>query len=111
MLEFMCADALRLGRFWSELLEIPLDEGANQQYAQFTPPGPQPKWLFIQSEHRAGADRFVIALSSYDLTGDAARAVSLGATHATRHHQDGFEWVDLEDPEGNHFTFNAPPPE
>lgn len=52
----------------------------------------------------------LIALTSRDLDTDATRAVSLGATNEGRHEENGFEWVDMRDPEGNRFTFNAPPP-
>ena len=54
--------------------------------------------------------RSLIALTSRDLDTDATRAVSLGATNEGRHEENGFEWVDMRDPEGNRFTFNAPPP-
>jgi hypothetical protein len=50
------------------------------------------------------------SLTSRDLDTDATRAVSLGATNEGRHEENGFEWVDMRDPEGNRFTFNAPPP-
>jgi len=52
----------------------------------------------------------LIALTSRHLDTDATRAVSLGATNEGRHEENGFEWVDMRDPEGNRFTFNAPPP-
>jgi hypothetical protein len=52
----------------------------------------------------------LIALTSRDLDTDATRAVSLGTTNEGRHEENGFEWVDMRDPEGNRFTFNAPPP-
>lgn len=110
MLEFMCADAGVVGAFWSKVLDIPLDEGATSDYAQLSPPEPQAKWLFVKSEPSGSSDRMLVALTSDDLDGDAEHAVRLGATHEGRHERDGFEWVDLRDPEGNRFTFNAPRP-
>lgn len=110
MLQFRCGDALSVGRFWSELLEIELDEGATSDYAQFSPPDPQAKWLFVRSEPSDDSDRLVIALTSDDLDADAQRAVALGARDEGRKETDGFKWVEMRDPEGNRFTFNAPPP-
>ncbi|GAA1937645.1 VOC family protein [Nocardioides hwasunensis] len=106
----MCEDAVALGGFWSELLEFPLDDGASKDYAQFSPPEPQAKWLFVRSSPHGNSDRMVVALTSYDLDVDAERAVSLGATNDGRQESGGFEWVEMRDPEGNRFTFNAPPP-
>lgn len=110
MLEFMCADALVVGRFWSQMLEVPLDEGATSDYAQLSPTEPRAKWLFVRSEPNGNSDRMLVALTSDDLDADADRAVGLGAINEGRRAEDGFEWVDLRDPEGNRFTFNAPPP-
>jgi Glyoxalase-like domain len=94
----------------SEVLEIPLDDGATSDYAQLSPPEPRAKWLFVRSDPHRGSERMLIALTSRDLDTDATRAVSLGATNEGRHEENGFEWVDMRDPEGNRFTFNAPPP-
>ena len=47
----------------------------------------------------------LIALTSRDLDTDATRAVSLGATNEGRHEENGFEWVDMRDSEGNRFNF------
>ena len=110
MLEFMCADPLVLSRFWSQLLAVPVDEGATSDYAQLSPESPRAKWLFVRSDPHGNSDRMLVALTSADLDADTAWAVSLGASHEGRHESDGFEWVDMRDPEGNRFTFNAPPP-
>lgn len=109
-LEFMCVDPLKVGRFWSALLEIPLEEGASGDRAQLDAPDPQPRWSFVKSETHGNSDGFVIALTSYHLDEDAARAVALGATSSKRHTEADHDWIEMRDPEGHRFTFNAPTP-
>lgn len=110
MIEFSCRDARTLAGFWSHLLGVPVDDGASTGYAQLTPAEPLPKWLFVQREPAGVPGSLLLALTSYDIEGDVEAAVAAGATSHGIQNQDGFVWATLTDPEGNYFTFNAPPP-
>lgn len=110
MIEFSCRDARTLAAFWSRLLGVPVDDGASTEYAQLRPPEPLPKWLFVQREPAGDAGSLLLALTSHDIEHDVDAAVAVGATSHGIQNQDGFVWATLTDPEGNRFTFNAPPP-
>lgn len=110
MIEFSCRDARTLAAFWSQLLGVPVDDGASMQYAQITPEEPLPKWLFVQRELAGAPGSLLLALTSHDIEGDVDAAVAAGATSHGIQNQDGFVWATLTDLEGNCFTFNAPPP-
>ncbi|HIW92362.1 MAG TPA: hypothetical protein H9870_11955 [Candidatus Corynebacterium avicola] len=62
--------------------------------------------------HSKGLDpgSLLLALTSHDIERDVEDALALGATTEGIQNQDGFVWADMNDPEGNQFTFNAPAP-
>lgn len=111
MIEFSCKNAVALAAFWSEMLGIPVDEGATEAYAQLTPTEPLPKVLFVQREPGGNTESLVLALLATDLEAEVNAAVQAGARSHGIQHQDRFIWATLSDPEGNRFTLNLPPPQ
>jgi len=48
---FDCTHAAELARFWAEVLERPVDDGANDESASIglqDPPGRRPRWMFLK---------------------------------------------------------------
>ena len=106
-----CADAERLATFWSQLLELPLAEGANQFWAMI--PAPQDKSLpaltFLAVESPTpGKNRWHLDLFSPDPEATIERALSLGATRRGDFNEYETVWTTLADPDGNVFDIAAP---
>jgi hypothetical protein len=104
---FDCADAAQLASFWSRLLEVEVDEGANPYFATVGSRGPErlsPAYMFLQvPEERAGKNRLHVDLVGPDLAAQVRRAIDLGARHVGDFDEYGTVWTTLADPEGNLF--------
>lgn len=122
-----CADALVVGRFWSEVLGRPLDDDASSDFAaiDFTGrrdttgwaalgPGDQPTWLSVRvSEPKTAKNRLHLDLAAPDVEAEVARLVGLGATRVADTDEYGYTWTVMADPEGNEFcvaTATSTPP-
>jgi predicted enzyme related to lactoylglutathione lyase len=107
-----CNDALRVGTFWAELLNLPLkDDGDGTEY--WVEPGDDAADILFLTvpEAKTIKNRLHIDLRPDDQDAEVARAVALGASHADIG-QGTPTWVVLADPEGNEFCIlSAPPPE
>jgi hypothetical protein len=105
------ADAAQSAGFWSQLLERPLIDGANQFFA-LIPPAPDgsfPALMFLAvPEPRQGKNRQHLDLVSDDPSGAVERAVALGATKIGDFDEYGTRWTTLTDPEGNVFDIGIP---
>jgi catechol 2,3-dioxygenase-like lactoylglutathione lyase family enzyme len=104
-----CADAARLAGFWAHVLGRRVDEGATAELASIDAIGPDdPAWFFVAvPEGKAAKNRVHPDLSTTDLDGEVQRIIELGATRHAAHHEDGYRWVTLLDPEGNEFDVIA----
>lgn len=106
---FDCQDVATQSRFWSSLLDRPIDEGASEWFASIggvhDAPAGIPGMLFL----KVGGDREPVKnpvhldLFDTDLDGAVARAQELGAERVAAFDEYGIEWVTLRDPEGNLF--------
>jgi predicted enzyme related to lactoylglutathione lyase len=102
-----CADAHKLGTFWSAVLESPLadDDFPGDPEALLQTPGVGV--LFVQvPDAKTVKNRVHLDIQPQDRTRDeeVERIVALGATLVGDHRRpDGTGWVTLADPEGNEF--------
>ena len=103
-------DAGALAEFWSNLLERPLVEGANQYFA-VVPPAPDgtfPALMFLAvPEPRQGKNRLHLDLVSSDRAAAVARATELGASKVGDFDEYGTQWTTLADTEGNVFDIGV----
>ena len=98
---FDCADALELARFWSAVMDKPIDEGASQYFATL---GSSPKLMFLKvGEGKTVKNRCHLDLSSEHREAEVKRLLDLGATHVAEHDEYGHRWTVLLDPSGNEF--------
>jgi hypothetical protein len=102
---FDCADALELARFWSAVMEKPIDDGANQYFATI---GSSPTLMFLMvPENKSVKNRCHIDLAvdpaSENREAEVKRLLDLGATHVADHDEYGHRWTVLRDPSGNEF--------
>ena len=100
-----CADAARLAGFWAQVLGRRVDDGATGELAAIDAASPgDPVWFFVAvPEGKAAKNRVHPDLSTTDLHGEVERIIALGATRHAAHHEGGYRWVTLLDPEGNEF--------
>lgn len=103
---FDCADAAEIGRFWSDLLGCPLDDGATPEFAGIATSTPQLAFVRVP-EGKQVKNRVHVDLASNDLAAAVDRAVQLGAVRVGDHSEDGYRWSTLADPEGNEFDIVA----
>ncbi len=108
---FDCADAAALGRFWSDLLQRPLDDGATAEFASIGMSAdhmPPPRLVFVQvPEGKQVKNRVHVDMVAKDLTAAVDRAVELGAIKLADRADDSYRWSTLADPEGNEFDIVA----
>ena len=106
---FDCDDAASLARFWSGLLDRPVDAGASEAFASLGLEGSErPALLFIKVPDRnTGKNTPHLDLHAPDWPAHVERAVSNGATKVAEHAEFGTQWVTLADPEGNLFDIGA----
>jgi Glyoxalase-like domain len=98
---FDCADALELARFWSAVMEKPIDDGANQYFATIRS---SPTLMFLMvAEGKAAKNRCHVDLASDNREAEVKRLLDLGATHVAEHDEYGHRWTVLRDPSGNEF--------
>jgi hypothetical protein len=114
---FDCADALAVGRFWSEALRRPLDPKASSDFAAIGFSGRRdkvgwapverdddPTWLFVQvPEPKVAKNRMHLDVMTPDPEAEVARLVELGATRVVDMDEYGYKWTVMADPEGNEF--------
>jgi predicted enzyme related to lactoylglutathione lyase len=104
-LTFDCRDAAAVARFWSAVLDLPVDDEASPEYALLKG---APGWMFLQvSEPKTTKNRMHPDLTTADLAAELTRLKELGATHLADHTEDGTTWATLADPEGNEFDVVA----
>lgn len=106
-----CVDAEKLAGFWSQLLGLPIADGANQFYSLI--PGPAdkslPSLMFLQVQKPTpGKNRWHLDLFTEDPAAQIERALSLGATRKGDYDEYDAVWTTLADPEGNLFDIAAP---
>ena len=102
-----CSDAEKLAGFWSQLLQRPVEPGANTYYAML--PGSPAIMLLAVPEAKQVKNRVHLDLrlgegaEDPDWQGELERILALGATQVSEHREHGVHWVCLKDPEGNEF--------
>jgi predicted enzyme related to lactoylglutathione lyase len=107
-LTFDCGDAAGLASFWSAVLERPVDEGASADVASIALGDRQPHWYFMKvPEGKTVKNRVHADLVTTDLAAEVRRLVDLGAAARAEFDEGGFQWVTLQDPEGNEFDVVA----
>ena len=99
--EVTCDGTRDVGLFWRDALGWPLVWDENEETA-VQPPlgGTKVSWGGLPVEPRHGRNRQRFDLATTDLTGEADRLVSLGATRL----RDLVDGVELADPDGNEFV-------
>ena len=94
-------DAAALAAFWSAVLDSPVVDWANEQFAMI--PG-TPNFLFIQvPEEKSAKNRCHVDLDVADIAAERERLESLGATFVHEKEAYGVNWLTFRDPEGNEF--------
>jgi len=109
---FDCADVLLVARFWSAVLDRPLDARSSEYFASIggtDPERAEPAWYFARvPEPKQAKNRVHVDVTDADP--DAVeRLVALGATVIAAHEVPGrsHRWTVMEDPEGNEFCVAA----
>lgn len=109
---FDCADAAALARFWSAVLDRPLDAEPEPSafFASIGLADPTRQALmFIQvPEGKTVKNRVHLDLDADDIGAEVARVIALGATHVHDKAEYGMTWTTLRDPEGNEFCIGSP---
>src|SRR3712207_2791866 len=104
------SDAAALAGFWSDLLDRPVLDGANQFFAVIpaAPDGSFPAMMFLAvPEPRSGKNRLHLDLVSPDRATAVERAIQLGARKVGEFDEYGTQWTTLADPEGNVFDIGV----
>jgi hypothetical protein len=105
-LTFDCDDALVVARFWSAVLERPIDHGADSGFASIgrgDADRSEPAWFFERVlETKSAKNRLHLDLIDADPT-SVDRLIALGATVMGSHSAGSHGWTVLQDPEGNEF--------
>ncbi|GAA4587490.1 putative enzyme related to lactoylglutathione lyase [Actinoplanes octamycinicus] len=101
---FDCADSATLAAFWSQALQRPVDDGANEHFATIGADEPGPTLMFLKvPEAKAAKNRCHVDLSADDRDAEVKRLLGLGAAYLAEHDEYGHQWVVLQDPSGNEF--------
>jgi predicted enzyme related to lactoylglutathione lyase len=107
-----CADVLLVARFWSAVLDRPLDARGSEHFSSIggtDPERKEPAWYFARvPEAKQAKNRVHVDLTTPDP--DAVpRLVALGATVVEEHEVPGgsHRWTVMRDPEGNEFCVAA----
>jgi len=114
---FDCADALAVGRFWSEAIGRPLDPGSDSGFASIgfharrsregwapVEPDHEPSWICAKvPETKAVKNRLHLDVIAADLAAEIDRLIQLGATRIEDREEYGYRWTLMADPEGNEF--------
>lgn len=112
MYSFDCEDAIRLAGFWSEVTGLPVEAGANAEFAMLGDSVPGPTWMFHRAQARPDGQNRVILdfIGGETYRDEAARLEGHGAELIADRVEDGWgvRWVELHDPEGNLFRIFGP---
>lgn len=106
-----CIDAEKLASFWSQLLDLPVADGASQFWAMIPAPADRslPPLMFLQVEAPTpGKNKWHLDLFAADPAAAIQRAVELGAAKKGDYNEYDTVWTTLADPEGNLFDVAAP---
>ncbi|MGC5627047.1 VOC family protein [Georgenia sp. Z1344] len=116
MMSMLSPDPRRLGTFWSELMGLPIADGATDDL------------VMLDLDHEVSPITWIIERSDDVATGpapvaldignedDAAwhevadRAEELGAERVAEREEDGVRWIEMRDPDGNRFRVFAARP-
>lgn len=116
MISMMTPNPRRLAAFWSELMGLPIANGASDDLVMldFDHEVGQITWILEHSDDVAvGTAPVALDISSqYGTTWFevAARAEQLGAQRISEHEEEGVRWIMMRDPDGNRFRVFAPRP-
>lgn len=102
-----CANAEALAGFWSKVLELPVDPGANAFFATVGGDAPGSLMFLQVPEPKQGKNRLHVDLTGPQWRAEVERVCGLGATVLSEHAEYGTEWMTLRDPEGNEFDIGA----
>ncbi len=102
---FDCAEPQSLVRFWSQVLERPVDAGSSEFFASIDDgDGQHPSWFFVRvPEDKTAKTRIHVDLTADDREAEVGRLVDLGAARLSDHNEWGAVWTVMTDPEGNEF--------
>lgn len=106
---FDCSDAKRAGRFWSEVLGLPVT-GEGDDWLTIGPlvdGGPSFAFMVVP-EGKTAKNRIHFDVKVDDLDAAVRRVEALGATHATGALAGPFGHKVMLDPEGNEFCLIPP---
>lgn len=105
---FDAHDPVALATFWSAVLERPVVDWANENFAALSKAETGPGFLFIRvPEGKTAKNRMHIDLDADDLAEARARLEALGAAFLHEKHEFGVHWNTFQDPEGNEFCVAA----
>ena len=105
-----CANATRVGAFWSAAFGRMLDDEADEFFASMDRGvADRPTWLFCRvPEGKSAKNRMHIDLTADNRNAEVARLIGLGATHVDDKDEWGVQWSIMQDPEGNEFCIAGP---
>ena len=102
---FDCVDPVATARFWSAVLDRPVEPDPSPYFAQL---GGEPAWYFIKvPEPKTAKSRMHVDLVAADREAEVVRLVGLGATVLDDREEWGHRWTVLLDPEGHEFCVAA----
>jgi predicted enzyme related to lactoylglutathione lyase len=111
MIHFACRDVAAVAGFWSEVLELPVDDGASHELAMINATheyGPI-TWIFQRGDDLpVGVNRVSVDLTSKDWQAHADRFEAARATRLGTYNVGGVRWAEFTDIEGNLFRIFAP---
>lgn len=109
-----CANAALLARFWSQVLDQPVDPDPSEDFASIGPrdaASAAPRWMFNRvPEAKHAKNRVHPDLICAAHADEVNRILALGANRVADVDQDGTRWTTLTDPEGNEFDIIAEQP-
>jgi predicted enzyme related to lactoylglutathione lyase len=107
---FDCADATVVSRFWSAVLDRPVDPEPSPFFASIGLSDPSRiAYMFIQvPEGKSVKNRVHLDLDADDVEAEVDRVIALGATRVHDKAEYGMRWTTLADPEGNEFCIGTP---
>ncbi|MEV4095941.1 VOC family protein [Streptosporangium saharense] len=113
-LVFSCAEPYELAQFWSGVLALPIDSGAESCWIEL-PGGNQPSQILFMHGSSGGREKKHVNQlhvhlnpGSGTLAGEVERLVGLGARVISEQARGrGLGWVVMADPEGNEFCIDS----
>jgi predicted enzyme related to lactoylglutathione lyase len=100
-----------LAQFWSDVLELPVDDGSSEFFASIDDRTTERcSWFFIRvPEAKTTKNRVHVDLTADDREAEVKRLAALGATRVSDHDEWGAVWTVMTDPEGNEFCVGQRP--